>query len=184
MRNSITITFLGFACVSYAVEQVPTFNLKNKTGQEIIAVVGIQNRVKPTVLMRIKNDDTDWSNDYTYKAGEQIILKANQSVSLYGLNIEELQAIDFYYDLNNEQKRLTAQFVGDYKKIYVKLSMSQKKPWLFAQEGRRNKTTDGYSLSGNIKNQQIKLSWSQNFVPVIQQKMNALQANSVVEQVR
>ena len=88
-----------------AQEQVPTFNLKNKSDRQIVMVVGTQNIVKPTVVMRIKNQDGR-STEYGYTVSSSIVLDPNDTVSLYGLNIEEVQALDFYCTMNNQNIKL------------------------------------------------------------------------------
>jgi hypothetical protein len=172
----------------FTQEQIPTFNVKNKCGRDITIVIGILAQVKKPVVMRFNNNKTD----YFYTPGTQIELKNNASVSLYGLNIEEAQAIDCYFSVQDKQKKvhqykLVAQFVGNYKTLYLKYVLQNNMIFIKPQEGklfskaadgyRFNETTDGYSLSNNIKEKQIKVQGFRDnkFVPLQKESMRQLE---------
>jgi hypothetical protein len=168
------------SCIT-ASDSVPTFNLKNKSlrfaqntpSATITVVITEKNGKQETVKMSIKHKGTIKKTGFytTSKASE---LKNHEELSLYGLNLRDIDFIDMYYQsLSARPKegrdsvismvRYSFSNLTDKTTIYVKaygyLGRTEvdgkeiERSWLGLepQEGSWGKTTDGYSLKNNVK---------------------------------
>jgi hypothetical protein len=176
----LTIT-LVIAATAAAGDQVPTFNLKNKSlrfaqntpSATITVVITAKNGKQETVKMSIKHKGTIKKSGF-YTTSKAIELKNHDELSLYGLNLRDIDFIDMYYQsLSARPKegrdsvismvRYSFSNLTGKTTIYVKaygylgrMEVNGKeieRSWLGLepQEGSWGKTTDGYSLSNNVK---------------------------------
>jgi len=168
-RVALLVTLATYASAS---EQVPTFDLKNKSIDKLIMVVVHAKDDTTPRLTQIKDETGKVIRQGMHIPSQPIALLTDNSISYYDLR--NLTGIDIFYSKIDYQTQKMRQWVkvvkfnnvDDATTFYLKYRYADTVirgivSDVDAQEGSKNKTTDGYRLANNIKNKNIESIFEQ-----------------------